>query len=138
MSGVRRLTAVVERVLSERTFSLIVAPALADLEFERGGRATLLQSGSVMLAVAIAVYEDLTSDLGAVLSFAGMALMPAGYYAVLFSLCLPRLDWRGLDSVSLGFLALVLVLSSLPTVACCWPLPGPRRRADREGCGDAV
>lgn len=125
---IRRLSAVAERFLSERSFSLIVAPAIADFEFERRDGVNAWLVVAVLGACASAAYEDLTSDLRTVGTFIALSLMPACYYAFLFMLCAPTsLRWRALDGLSLAFIALLLALSTSSAVVCYWPARLSRR-----------
>ena len=120
-----RLANLGQRFLSTRSFELIVAPALADVEFEdRGGTA-----GSVLAicrALAGAAVEDVIADIGQTALFVALALIPACYYAFLVLLCLPgaRVAFDG-TTLALAFLAAVLSVS--PAVACYWPDPLPKR-----------
>lgn len=121
-----RLVAMASRFLSERTFTLIVAPAVADIQFD--GRVDLAGYASVVRAIAGGIYEDLTADTSA-LTFLGLALLPVGYYSFFFLLCAQNLGpidaWRDVAAV----MGVVLVLSMGPVVACYWP--EPERRDNR-------
>lgn len=125
---VDRLAHQSERFLSARSFELIVAPALADLEFE-SHRVTAGGLLAVCRAVAGAVVEDVTNDLGQAAVFLGLALIPAFYYAFLFLLCMQVRV--AVDGTIVGLGAIVVVLSMSPAIACYWPEPLPRR-ASRE------
>ena len=109
-----------ERFLSARSFELIVAPALADLEFESDG-VTAGGLLAVCRAVAGAVVDDIINDLGQAAVFLGLALIPACYYAFLFLLCMQvRVT---VDNTMLGLGAIVVLLSMSPAIACYWPEP---------------
>jgi hypothetical protein len=119
-----RLVNLGQRFLSTRSFELIVAPALADVEFEHRGVTT----GSVLAvcrAFAGAVVEDVINDLGQTALFVALALIPACYYAFLVLLCLP--GRVAFDGTTLTLALLAAVLSVSPAVACYWPDPLPKR-----------
>ena len=121
---VDRLATVSQRFLSTRSFELIVAPAVADLEYEERG----LTAGGLLAigrAVIGAVVDDITNDPGQAAFFFGLALIPAFYYAFLFLLCLQvRVTF---DSTMVGLGAVVVLLSMSPAIACYWPEPLPKR-----------
>ena len=121
---VDRITSISERFLSARSFELIVAPALADLEYEEHGL-TVGGSLAVSRAVIGAVVEDITNDLGQAAFFMGLALIPAFYYAFLFLLCMQARVT--LDSTTLALGVVVVILSMSPAIACFWPDPLPKR-----------
>jgi hypothetical protein len=118
-----RIVSAARRFLSDRTFTLIVAPAIADFQFDGGGLGGYL---SVLRAVVGAAYEDLTTDTSP-LTFVGLALLPVGYYSFFFLLCtqnVGRIDaWSDVALIA----GVVLVLSVAPAVACYWPEPQPRQ-----------
>jgi hypothetical protein len=134
MTPVAIATSLGERFLRERTFELIVAPAIADLQHDGGpGQPTRL-GGLSILAAALAwgLYEDLLSDPGELLTFAGLVLIPAGYYALLVMICAPVAGLTismpgGRATVALA----VLALSLGPALACYWP-ERPARRPSSE------
>jgi hypothetical protein len=122
MSFESRVIAFAERCFSERTLELIVAPAIADLQYEQGaGR--LGQAASrlaVLRAVAGGVREDVAPHFG---TFLALALMPAFYYAFLLVMFLDffevSTDLRSADLWSVAIL--IGVLSLGPVLACFWP-----------------
>ena len=123
---VDRITRTSERFLSARSFELIVAPAVADLEYEAPG----LTAGGLLAigrAVIGAVVEDITNDLGQAAFFFGLALIPAFYYAFLFLLCMQARVT--LDTTTLALGILVVLLSMSPAIACFWPEPLEKRTA---------
>ena len=82
MSFESRIMSFAERFLSDRTFQLVVAPALADLEFESG--AGPRRRGREPLAVLRAVAGGLRNDAArASGGFLALLLLPAGYYIFL-------------------------------------------------------
>lgn len=126
MMRLERLVSLSGRFLSERSFTLIVAPAVADFEFDGGGTPGYL---AIARAVAGAIYADLTSDTSA-FTFAGLVLLPAAYYAFLFALCAPegiRVFAGGPEALTVG--GVIGALSLAPAVVCYWPERRPERDA---------
>ena len=119
-----RLSNLGQRFFSARSFELIVAPALADVEFEEHA-VTAGSALAICRAFAGAVVEDLFNDIGQTALFVGLALIPACYYAFLVLLCLP--GRVAFDGTTLGLAILAAVLSVSPAVACYWPDPLPKR-----------
>ena len=140
MTFVQRIESLAGRFLSDRTYQLIVAPAIADLQYDAGdGRHRHTAGGyfSVLAAFAGAAYEELTGD-SAVLKIAGLALIPAIYYAFLIVLVVPEAG-EFLTSHT-GPLALAVgtaVLSFGPVLACCWPERSSSRRSAQQDAADA-
>ena len=128
MTFIDRVESVSTRFLSERTHELIVAPAIADLQYDSGdGSPGTRGRFSVLVALAGAVFEEITSDLR-VLKIAGLALIPAIYYAFLIVLVVPEAGTFLAARWSPFTLAIgVAVLSFGPVLACCWPERIPRR-----------
>lgn len=124
---VERITAVGERFLSDRSFTLIVAPAIADLQFDVDNGTRARGYLAVLHAMAGAAYEDVIRDMSGTLTFVALALLPALYYAFLFLLLLPPL--RGVAAVRTVLVlgALSLALSITTAVICYWPDPLPDR-----------
>ena len=131
MTFTDRIESLSTRFLSDRTHELIVAPALADLQYDAGeGAPSARGRFSVVVALAGAAYEELTSDLR-VLKLAGLTLIPATYYAFLVVLILPQAGPYFLE-LAVG----VALLSLAPVLVCCWPERVPRR-ASRPDVADA-
>lgn len=106
-----------ERFLSDRTFQLIVAPALADLHFADGS--SRLSRAANRLAVVRAVAGGLREDLkGGFSSFASLAVVPAGYYLFLLVL---GLDFFKSTTEFLVVAVSILFLSLGPVMVCFWP-----------------
>lgn len=137
MTFIDRVESLSTRFLSDRTHELIVAPAIADLQYDAGAadggiRARL----SVLVALAGGAFEDLTSDLS-LLTIAGLALIPGIYYAFLLMLVVPEAGtllaghW-GRFALASGF----AVLSLGPVLVCCWPERRPPR-SQRPDVADA-
>ncbi len=70
-----------ERWLRERTFELIVAPAIADVQFDEGASSfqRARNDATIVAAFVWGLYEDVTSDPGGIVTFATLALIPAVY-----------------------------------------------------------
>jgi hypothetical protein len=123
-------TRVSTRFLSDRTFELIVGPALADYEYEQcatrpidTARARL----AVLRALAGAAWTDLKADSSTGTLFT-LTLIPASYFTFMFALCAPR-GVRAFSSpeAAIAFVIAVLLLSPIPVIACCWPERRDRR-----------
>jgi hypothetical protein len=130
MTVVDTVTALSERWLRERTFELVVAPAIADLQFDEAaaGVRRTRNAAAVISAFAWGMYEDVTSDLGSLVTFGALTLIPACYYTLLIMVCAPLGEYpfstpRGLAVVG----AVILALSLGPVIACYWPERPPRR-----------
>ena len=130
MTFIQRIDALALRFLSSRTYELIVAPAIADVQYDdRGGLLARARNRlSLVVALAGAACEELTAD--SLLTLAGLALIPAAYYTFLVVFCLPSgpghpsAQISGLLSASvdhLGIVALLVAVSCAPVIACCWP-----------------
>ena len=137
MTLVDTITGLSDRFLRERTFELIVAPAIADLQFDEaeGDRLHYARSRlAVLAAFAWGVYEDLTTESGA-LTFAALTLVPAAYYSALavFVLRLGPSHPTDLPFVASSasqvvvIVGIIAVLSLGPVIACYWPERPPRR-----------
>ena len=138
MTLVDTITGLSDRFLRERTFDLIVAPAIADMQFDEAAGDRLRHARgrlAVLAAFAWGLYEDLTNDSGA-LTFAALTLVPAAYYSALAVFVLrlgpahptdlPFLTSRA--SEVLVIVSVIAVLSLGPVTACYWPERRPRRR----------
>lgn len=123
MTFAARVTAFGARFLSERSFTLIVAPAIADFEFDRARGIRVRGYLAVLRAVAGAAREDVARDPGGALTFLAVALLPAAYYTFLFILCLPPLQGVAVARIVLVLGALILTLSTTTAVICFWPDP---------------
>ena len=134
MTFLDRIESLSTRFLSERGHELIVAPAIADLQHDSAeGAPSARGRFSVVVALAGAAYEEVTSDLR-LLKIAGLALIPAIYYSFLFILVIPPEVGSQLSGhwgrfvIAIG----VTVLSFGPVLACCWPERAPRRRQQQD------
>ncbi|HEX6163116.1 MAG TPA: hypothetical protein VFZ31_07115 [Vicinamibacterales bacterium] len=104
------------RLLSPRTFDLVLAPALADYQIERASRQHNWTHG---LAVLIALSGALRMEVAAhAAGFFMLALLPFCYDVVLLMLFSDFFDMTG----GVRFIAaMMLVLSFVPVVVCFWP-----------------
>ena len=119
-----RIVAFAARVLSDRTFHLIVAPAVADLQFEQ--HAGVLRQTANRIAVLRALAGATRNDVARACS--GMwllMLVPAAYYIFLLVLFFD-IYAVALTRDFLYVAMLILVLSVGPVGACFLP---ERRRA---------
>ena len=134
MTFIDRIESLSTRFLSDRTHELIVAPAIADVQYDSGEQGAGVRARvSVLVALAGAAYEELTSDLR-LLKLAGLALIPGLYYAFLIVLVAPEAGalvtghW-GPFALAIG----IVVLSFGPVLVCCWPEPTPTRSPRPDG-----
>jgi len=117
MSFESRIIAFADRFLSDRAFQLVVAPALADLQFdeERGRRGHIANRMAVLRAVAGAIRLDVWRDSGPLLK---VALLSACYYTFPLAVGIRMFKtW----SEFLVAITLVLGLSLVPVLVCFWP-----------------
>jgi hypothetical protein len=126
MSFESRILAFSERFLSDRTFELVVAPALADLEFDPGRMpfARAINRLAVLRAVLGGFVHDVKRDSG---TFLLLMLVPSCYYLSLLTVCLDAVKtWSGFLSLA----AMVIALSTAPVLVCFWPSrrPTPTRQ----------
>jgi hypothetical protein len=125
MSFDLRVLMFAERFVSARAFELIVAPAVADLQFEESRQARCQPSRrvAVLRAVAGALGDDVARASSGMLR---LTLVPASYYIFMLILCF---DVSSI-SLSTDFIVtalLILLLSFGPVMACFWPeRPRPR------------
>lgn len=104
------------RFLSERTFDLVLAPALADYQIERDDHSRIR---AARIAVMIALTGALRMEAaGHVASFFLIALVPFSYYVVLLAFFCNFFDMTG----GLRFImAMIPVVSLCPVLLCFWP-----------------
>lgn len=120
------ITAFSRRFLSDRTFELVVSPAIADFEYEAGesGRHRARTYLAVLRAVGGGMREEIIRESGA---FLGLVLLPVCYFAFMMVLFADVLE------LSSGFLVggvLGAVLSFGPVMVCYWPERQPAPPAD--------
>lgn len=115
-----------DRFLCTRTFDLIVAPAIADLQYDQAtaSRASVMRNrAAVAWAFALGLCEDAITTSG-VLTFAALTLLPACYYWFLIFTVAPMVD----TLISRLTLATIIGLVSLgPVIVCYWPERPARR-----------
>jgi hypothetical protein len=119
MSFESRIIVFAERFLSDRTFQLIVAPALADLRFEHsvGLRRRAAHRLAVLKALAGGLRDDVARNAG---SFVVLMLLPACYHILLLVICFDVFS----ISISTDFVVVatvLLILSLGPVMVCFWP-----------------
>ncbi len=106
-----------DRFLSDRTFDLVIAPALADLQFdeEGGGRHRLASRLAVLKALAGGLRLDVWRDSGTLVK---VTLLSACYYSFPLAVGI-----RYFKTWSEFFVAITLVLglSLVPVLVCFWP-----------------
>ena len=104
------------RLLSARTFDLVLAPALADYQIERHSRE---RHWTGRLAVLVALSGALRMEAAHhAASFFMLALLPFVYDVVLLMLFSDFFDMTG----GVRFIAaMMLLLSFVPVVVCFWP-----------------
>jgi hypothetical protein len=106
-----------DRLLSSRTFDLIVAPALADLQFDdRGGTVRkAFNRAAVLRAVGGGLAGEMRREVG---TFLALMLVPALYYVFLLTLCL---DFFSATAASLAVISGLVFLSLGPVIVLFWP-----------------
>jgi hypothetical protein len=118
MSFDARVLAFAERFLSQRTFHLIVAPAVADLQFEEAAAGRRMAHRlAVLTAVAGGLCDEAAQASGALLR---LTLLPAGYHIFLLVICFDVFS----ISISTSFAivaGMILLLSLAPVMVCVWP-----------------
>ena len=107
------------RFLSDRTFQFVVAPAVADLQFEcsAGPLRRTANRVAVLRAVAGGMRDDLARASSGMLL---LAMLPACYYIFLLVLCFDVFSLT-LASDFIVAAIVILVLSFAPVMACFWP-----------------
>lgn len=106
-----------DRFLSDRTFELVVAPALADLQFDEdgGGRHRFASRLAVLKAVTGGLRLEVWRDSG---TLCRVALLSACYYAFPLAVGIRMFKtWSGFF-VAIAF---VMALSLVPVLVCFWP-----------------
>lgn len=113
------------RLLSARTFDLVLAPALADYQIERSDRRRAWSGRvAVLLALSGALRMEAATHAA---SFVTLALLPFCYDVVLLTMFSDFFDMTG----GLRFVgAMILVLSMIPVVVCFWPTGRLERSID--------
>jgi hypothetical protein len=107
------------RFLSDRAFELIVAPALADLQFDEdaGRRSRLTNRLAVLRAVAGGFGDAVWRESGSVLKLATLStcyfMFPLAFGVDYFK------GWSWFEF--LAMISLVVGLSLVPVLVCFWP-----------------
>jgi len=128
MTFIERIDSLSTRFLTERSYELIVGPAIADLQHDANSGPTHSVRGqlSVLVAFAGAVYDEITTDSG-LWRIAALALIPAMYYAFLIILILPEAGPFLRARAGLPLLVVGAAMSLAPVLVCCWPERTPPR-----------
>ena len=121
MSFESTVVAFSERFLSARSHELIVAPALADLQFEEEAPGTGNRL-AVLSALLGAVRIDMGHHAG---TFVILTLVPACYYFVLIAVCFDFFSGssgkEGVVAAIATVAAPLLIMSLAPVMVCFWP-----------------
>ena len=126
MTFAAAITALSERFLTDRSFELIVTPALADFELDSqaSGPRRFAPHRAVLAAFFGALRDDAVRG-GDIQTFVGLVLIPVCYYSFFFILGLPK--GMPMASGPLAALGVAVVLLSLaPVIVCYWPARQPR------------
>jgi hypothetical protein len=124
------IAALSDRFLTERSFDLIVGPALADFEFDDPAIPMRTRRAAVMLAFAGAVWDDIVCANA--WTFAALVLIPACYYFFFFLLGIPGGPHSMPADLMTTLGIAVITLSLAPAIVCFWPeRPAPKSPAER-------
>ncbi|HWI17802.1 MAG TPA: hypothetical protein VNT81_08645 [Vicinamibacterales bacterium] len=106
-----------DRFISQRTFELVVAPALADLDFEQdSGRCSLLAArSSVLWALAGALRHDIGRGSA---DFFKLSLLSFCYFVFPIALGIRYFETWSDFAIAATF---VLAMSLVPVMVCFWP-----------------
>jgi hypothetical protein len=106
-----------DRFLSDRTFELVIAPSLADLQFDldAGGRHRAASRFAVLKAVAGGLRLEVWRDSGTLFK---VALLSACYYSFPLAVGIRYFKTWPEFFVAIAF---VLALSLVPVLVCFWP-----------------
>ena len=128
MTFIQRIDSLSSRFLTERSYELIVGPAIADLQHDVNAAPAHSVRGqlSVLVAFAGALYDEIITDSG-LWRIAALALIPAMYYAFLIMLIMPEAGPFLRARAGLPLLVLGAAMSFAPVFVCCWPERTPRR-----------
>ncbi len=122
MTFVAAITSLSTRFLTQRSFELIVAPALADfdLDVSTASRSETRARLAVLMALLGAIWEDAVRG-GDLARFAGLVLIPVCYYAFFFLLGLPGGVSRLSSAMVTSLVIAIVALSFAPAIVCFWP-----------------
>ena len=128
MTFIQRIDSLSSRFLTERSYELIVGPAIADLQHDVNAASAHSVRGqlSVLVAFAGALYDEIVTDSG-LWRIAALALIPAMYYAFLIILILPEAGPFLRARAGLPLLVVGAAMSLAPVLVCCWPERTPPR-----------
>ena len=128
MTFIQRIDSLSSRFLTERSYELIVGPAIADLQHDVNAAPAHSVRGqlSVLVAFAGALYDEIITDSG-LWRIAALALIPAMYYAFLIILILPEAGPFLRARAGLPLLVVGAAMSFAPVLVCCWPERTTRR-----------
>ena len=128
MTFIQRFDSLSTRFLTERSYELIVGPAIADLQHDASAAPAHSVRGqlSVLVAFAGAVYDEVTTG-SSLFMIAALALIPAMYYAFLIILILPEAGPFLRARAGLPLLVVGAAMSFAPVLVCCWPERTTRR-----------
>ncbi|HYB93375.1 MAG TPA: hypothetical protein VEC39_00280 [Vicinamibacterales bacterium] len=120
------IAAFCDRFLSTRTYELIVAPALADVEFENalGRRGRWANRGAVLRALMGGLSEEMRRGCG---SFFKLTLVSVCYYA--FPAAMAARFFKSWDDYLIA-IAVVMMLALVPVMVCFWPARRPAQSSD--------
>ena len=106
-----------DRFLSDRTFELVIAPSLADLQFDldAGGRHRVASRLAVLKAVAGGLRLEVWRDSGTLFK---VALLSACYYSFPLAVGIGYFKTWSEFFMAITF---VLALSLVPVLVCFWP-----------------
>jgi len=123
MTFERWLVAVCDRFLAQRTFELIVAPAVADCEFESAaGRSNGFANRAALLrAAAGGFWHDCQRGSGV---FCKLVLLSVSYFT--FPVALSAAAFQTWSAFFI-FASIVFVMSLAPVIICFWPERRPMR-----------
>ena len=132
MTFVAAITAISDRFLTDRSFELIVEPALADFEFDdRASRPWRFAAHVAVLAALLGAVRDDAINSGAIGTFLGLLLIPACYYSFFFLLGLPK--GTPVPTGLLTRLGVAVIMLSLgPVIVCFWPERQARNRSGQQ------
>jgi hypothetical protein len=120
------IVAVCDRFLAQRTFELIVVPALADCEFEAasGRRSRFANRLALVRAAGGGFLHDVQRGSGV---FFKLVLLSVSYF--MFPVALSVTTFKTWSSFFI-FAMVMLVMSVAPVLICFWPERRPMRAAE--------
>jgi hypothetical protein len=126
MTFERLIMAFCDRFLSQRSYDLIVAPALADLQYEEdaGRRSWLSNRAAIVRALAGGARYEMARSSG---GFLKLTLLSLSYYA--FPVFVSVRIFKTWSDFFLAA-AIVFVISLVPVMVCFWPSRHPIRHGD--------